>query len=458
MQQLNFSIARTLLDAFLVVLSCSIAYFLRFGDFVMPSSYQMPTLILVLSTYLSFSFNGRYWRTNQPQINRYNNIFSGLLLSSLFTSMFLYLTQSGDLFSRTWFLLTIITMATLICFIEFALSQLMHRSNTCKRIIVIGNNQTANRIMKVFNHQSNNIVAVKQFGISHTNIPPDCRSIFKDALAFIEAIRSDTNQSEGIAEAWITHDIYSSETPHRIDTAFENSATGTVYVAELPEGIPIETSTLSAVAGFNTVNSSLGANHRFNSLVKYTIDKTVSAILLILLIPLFILIAILIKLDSKGPIFYKQKRYGVSGKEFLIWKFRTMTVLEEESEFKQARKGDARITTVGRILRKSSLDEIPQLLNVILGSMSLVGPRPHPNMMNQEYRLQLDNYMNRHNVRPGITGLAQIRGFRGETNTVVDMKNRLSSDLEYINTWSIMLDLKILLLTVGHLIKNDSAH
>ena len=143
---------------------------------------------------------------------------------------------------------------------------------------------------------------------------------------------------------------------------------------------------------------------------------------------------------------------------FNIYKFRTMSPTRENSEFSQAIKNDPRITRVGKTLRRTSLDELPQLVNVLLGTMSLVGPRPHPRKLNEDHRNQIALYMQRHTVKPGITGLAQIRGFRGETTEPQDMEKRIQCDLEYIRTWSISLDFKILLLTVKHIFTTDMAY
>src|SRR6185369_1781457 len=159
------------------------------------------------------------------------------------------------------------------------------------------------------------------------------------------------------------------------------------------------------------------------------------------------LIALAVKVTSAGPVLFKQRRYGLDGQEILIWKFRTMTVLEDGESVRQATRADTRVTPLGRILRRYSLGELPQLFNVLQGSMSLVGPRPHAVAHNEEYRQLIKGYMVRHKAPPGITGLAQINGCRGETSRVEDMQARVNYDLEYLRRWSPLLDLKILALT-----------
>lgn len=172
-----------------------------------------------------------------------------------------------------------------------------------------------------------------------------------------------------------------------------------------------------------------------------------SLILSVIALPMLI-ISLLIKLDSSGPILFKQKRYGLSGKAITVWKFRSMTVAEDGDRVDQAIKNDPRVTKLGAFLRKTSLDELPQFINVLQGEMSIVGPRPHAVAHNEQYRSLVDFYMLRHKVKPGITGWAQINGWRGETDTLDKMKKRVEFDLHYIRNWSVSFDIKIVCLTM----------
>lgn len=169
--------------------------------------------------------------------------------------------------------------------------------------------------------------------------------------------------------------------------------------------------------------------------------------LLIIALPLLI-IAVLVKSTSPGPVFFRQRRYGLNGKEIRILKFRTMSVCEDGAEIKQAQRDDARVTRLGKFLRRTSLDELPQFLQVLTGEMSVVGPRPHAVAHNEHYRSLIPGYMLRHKVKPGITGWAQVNGWRGETPTKHWMEKRVEHDLEYINNWSFLWDIKIVLLTI----------
>lgn len=201
--------------------------------------------------------------------------------------------------------------------------------------------------------------------------------------------------------------------------------------------------------------TSMPLDDRKSLLVKRFFDVIFSSLIILFIFSwLFPLVALAIKLDSKGPIFFKQKRTGRGNETFWCLKFRTMYV-NGKSEIKQATKGDSRITKVGEFLRKTSIDELPQFFNVFNGSMSVVGPRPHMLRHTEEYSKVVEKFMVRHFVKPGITGLAQAKGYRGETKTVVSMKNRVKLDRFYIENWSIFLDLKIILLTILSLFKGD---
>ena len=183
-----------------------------------------------------------------------------------------------------------------------------------------------------------------------------------------------------------------------------------------------------------------------------------SFILLIIAIPM-LLIAIAVKATSKGPVIFKQRRYGINGQEIEVWKFRSMTVCEDDSEgIQQAQRCDVRVTRLGAFLRRTSLDELPQFLNVIKGDMSIVGPRPHAVAHNELYRTEIHRYMMRHKVKPGITGWAQINGWRGETDSQEKMAKRIEYDLDYIRNWSLYLDIKIFILTIFKGFVNKNAY
>ena len=225
-----------------------------------------------------------------------------------------------------------------------------------------------------------------------------------------------------------------------------------IFVSNLIQARPSEIHGIPVVAMLET------PFFGYRGVVKRVTDVGFSALILLLLLPLLALIALAIGLSSRGPIIFTQRRYGLDGKEIGVYKFRTMRVTEDGAQIRQASKTDSRITPVGRVLRRLSLDELPQLINVLQGRMSLVGPRPHAVAHNEEYRKLIKGYMVRHKVLPGITGLAQINGWRGETLNLEDMEARVNYDLDYLRHWSPLLDIKILLLTIVRVFRDDKAY
>lgn len=182
--------------------------------------------------------------------------------------------------------------------------------------------------------------------------------------------------------------------------------------------------------------------------LKRTIDIVGASVALIMFLPLLLMVSLLIKLESRGPVFFRQARHGYNNAVIRVFKFRTMTTMEDGDKFSQAVANDPRVTRVGRLLRRTNIDELPQLFNVLSGEMSLVGPRPHATAHNKTFAGQLSRFSCRHRVKPGITGWAQVNGYRGPTDTIDKMRRRLEHDLYYIENWSLLLDIKILIMTL----------
>jgi putative colanic acid biosynthesis UDP-glucose lipid carrier transferase len=197
--------------------------------------------------------------------------------------------------------------------------------------------------------------------------------------------------------------------------------------------------------------------HGMDAVKKRALDWVLSSAVLLLSGPVMVAAAIAVKLSSPGPVLFKQRRYGLHGEEIVVYKFRSMTVCEDGPVVEQAKPRDGRITAVGRVLRRTSLDELPQLFNVLQGTMSFVGPRPHAVVHNEIYRKLISGYMIRHKVRPGITGWAQVHGLRGETATIEQMRLRAEFDLDYLRDWSLWLDVKILIRTAWIVIRGLNA-
>ncbi|MFN6128543.1 MAG: undecaprenyl-phosphate glucose phosphotransferase [Planctomycetota bacterium] len=244
----------------------------------------------------------------------------------------------------------------------------------------------------------------------------------------------------------------------RITGILDTLSNSTVSVYLVPDFFVFELlhSRWTNVGGLPVVSVFETPIYGVDSWAKRIFDIVLGLVSLTLISPIMILCAIAVRYSSPGPIFFRQKRYGLDGKEILVWKFRTMVTCDNGAVVKQATKDDPRVTAVGRILRRTSLDELPQLFNVLAGNMSLVGPRPHATAHNEKYRSLIRGYMMRHKVKPGITGLAQVMGSRGETDTLEKMEYRIEMDHRYIREWSLWLDFKIVLKTFRVVLKQDA--
>jgi putative colanic acid biosysnthesis UDP-glucose lipid carrier transferase len=258
---------------------------------------------------------------------------------------------------------------------------------------------------------------------------------------------SDFVRDKGVREVYITLPLGSQP---RIVELLEQVQGTTASLFFVPDvfGISIIQGRLQDMNGVPVVGICETPFTGTNQLVKRISDIVLASIILILISPILLAVAIGVKLSSPGPIIFKQKRNGLDGEEIIVYKFRSMRTLDNGSVVKQATKGDPRITPFGAFIRRTSLDELPQFINVLQGRMSIVGPRPHAVAHNEEYRKLIKAYMVRHKVKPGITGWAQVNGLRGETDTIDKMVARVEYDLEYLRNWSLALDLQIILRTV----------
>jgi Undecaprenyl-phosphate glucose phosphotransferase len=231
----------------------------------------------------------------------------------------------------------------------------------------------------------------------------------------------------------------------------------TASLAELPAGIhivPLEalnvlaSSQIAEFDNLHTIQVQRPPLSMFDLGVKWTFDVTFATIGLIVLSPLFLIVSIAIRLDSPGPIFFRNTRHGFNNDKIRVFKFRSMTSIEDAGQFTQATENDPRITRIGRIIRRTNIDELPQLINVLRGEMSLVGPRPHATAHNALFNNVIAPFSRRHNVKPGITGWAQVNGCRGATDTLEKMQTRIEHDLYYIDNWSFLFDVKIIMMTL----------
>lgn len=247
---------------------------------------------------------------------------------------------------------------------------------------------------------------------------------------------------------------------NRIRWLLDQLADTTASVYIVPDFFVFELlhSRWNSIGGLPVVSVFESPLYGVDGVAKRAFDLAAAIVGVIVLLPVLMVCSILVKLSSPGPVFFRQKRYGLDGKEIFVWKFRSMRTCDNGPTVKQATKGDPRITAVGAVLRRTSLDELPQLFNVIEGTMSLVGPRPHANAHNEHYRKLIRGYMLRHKVKPGITGLAQVEGYRGETETLDKMQKRIEFDHRYIQQWSLWLDVRIILKTFWVVFRQPNAY
>ncbi|MDO9284346.1 MAG: undecaprenyl-phosphate glucose phosphotransferase [Aquabacterium sp.] len=271
----------------------------------------------------------------------------------------------------------------------------------------------------------------------------------QDAAPYIRA--------NGVKEVFITLPLGSQP---RIITLLEHlqGTTASIYFVPDVFGISIIQGRLQDMSGVPVVGICETPFTGTNRLIKRVSDIVLSLLILLLIAPVMLAVAIGVKLSSPGPVIFKQRRNGLDGEEIIVYKFRSMTTQDNGPVVRQATKGDARVTPFGAFIRKTSLDELPQFINVLQGRMSIVGPRPHAVAHNEMYRQLIKAYMVRHKVKPGITGWAQVNGHRGETDTLEKMQARVEYDLEYLRNWSLGLDLVIILRTVKSVLADSKAY
>jgi putative colanic acid biosynthesis UDP-glucose lipid carrier transferase len=251
----------------------------------------------------------------------------------------------------------------------------------------------------------------------------------------------------GVKEVYITLPLSSHPRIAELLESVQGTTASVYYVPDIP-GISIIQGRLHDINGVPVLGLYETPFTGINEVVKRASDIVLSLLILLLISPLMLAIAIGVKLSSPGPVLFKQRRNGLDGSEIMVYKFRSMTSQDNGSVIVQASKNDPRITPFGAIIRRTSLDELPQFFNVLQGTMSIVGPRPHAVAHNEMYSQAIKSYMVRHKVRPGITGWAQVNGLRGETRNLEQMRERVEYDLEYLRNWSIWLDLRIILRTI----------
>lgn len=430
-----------LADVLIVLSSSVIAYLLRHGFVALPLEVMSTTLLAAILTFNLMHLSGAYGRHLAAGIGeQIGNAAQAWTL--LFVTLVLlgYLTKTSEDYSRAWsiawYLLALLGFVAARLVVAARLRRWRQSGRLARTIAIVdlaGNGQELARELQAQGPD------VRLVGIFSDSRGQHRASGIDDLIALSRLFRID----EVIVSTTGRQDL--DALVRRLGTI----PTNVRLCPELPE-LAVTPQDAGLVLGRPMLTVYRRPFMGWNSVAKRGEDLMLGTLLLAFLSPLMLLLALLIKLDSPGPVLFRQKRLGFNNNEFEVFKFRSMAhrPVAAEAAVPQARRDDPRVTRMGRILRRTSLDELPQLLNVLKGEMSLVGPRPHALVHNEQYAALIDDYLGRHRVQPGITGWAQVNGLRGETDTLDKMRRRVEHDLAYIDNWSIMLDLKILFLTL----------
>lgn len=444
-------------DVAIVVLAGVLAHRLRFAELVQPP-YLAQILRASMLTQLVFpAFHiYRSWRgaSLAAELLRIALAWAGVMALMLVWEWAIKVTDDfSRLWTFGWFAGGLLLMAASRLLVRALLGVMRARGLDHRRVVLVGATAAAARVLAAT--RSNPWLGMDVQGYVATEYDqPDSTDTpcLGDFGSYLQQLRNDPPD-----QIWVALPLRAEALIERLLDATADIPTTVRLVPDLL-GYELINHTTASIAGVPviTLRGSRIVGHA--RVLKAIEDRVLAAIFLLLLSPLMLLIAAAVKFSSPGPVIYRQKRHGLNGKEIEVWKFRSMRVhAEAGGKVTQATENDSRVTAVGRFLRSSSLDELPQFINVLHGDMSIVGPRPHAVQHNREYSEQLRGYMQRHGAKPGITGLAQVNGFRGQTDTLEKMVQRVQMDLLYINSWSLWLDLKVVVLTPWVLLTGKNA-
>ncbi|WP_299199312.1 undecaprenyl-phosphate glucose phosphotransferase [uncultured Amphritea sp.] len=443
----------------LVIVCGSLFFFayLKMGE--VPPNYRLLAVIALFCVWIIYRRRGVY----RQSLGFYKSSFR--LLTAWFHVLLLlalvgFVTKSGESFSREVLIEWAVSGFILQLMSMHLLSALYKRYKVMfsREIpsLVIGTGQLASKLVNNLN--SNRWLPDRVVGFVQSDDCPlqddEVMELPLPLLGGAESLRQNIRDYK-IRRIYVALPVAESEIIEALHIDLLDMNVDVIWVPDI-FGLSLLNHSIREVAGMPLIslNESPMTSRRSHILIKSLMDKVLAAIALVAFSPLMAVIAIMIKRESEGPVFFKQDRHGFDGKIIKVWKFRSMR-LHDDTEVKQATKGDSRITKIGAFIRRTSIDELPQFINVLQGSMSLVGPRPHAVAHNDYYSDKVNAYLARHRIKPGITGLAQVSGFRGETETLDKMAKRVEFDLAYINNWSISLDIKILIKTPLSLLSKD---
>ncbi|KAF3998169.1 undecaprenyl-phosphate glucose phosphotransferase [Glaciimonas immobilis] len=450
-QAFELELLRRLIDVVVLAGAALLANYLRYGSAFGPIPPVHLVLLYLSCAMVLFGFPQKGISTRgrlMPQMFvRFATSWAMILLAGLLLTFFVHrASELSRLWLLYWYVTGFVFLSLYKIFTHGVLSIIRRRGLNSKRIMIVGYGRTGQEMHKrALQHHG--------YGYDVTAIyadPADQASIDLDAnsptcIKSLDAI-NDYLQENDIHEIWITLPISASAQLLELQYLLRNALVDVRWVPDML-GFQMVNHQMVDFLGLATVELNRPVSHGMRGVIKHLFDKVFATVVLTLLLPVFAVIAVGIKCSSSGPIFFKQARLGFNGKKFMVYKFRSMTMHKETGELCQATQNDVRITPFGQFLRRTSLDELPQFINVLLGDMSVVGPRPHALQHNVKYEEILELYMARHRVRPGITGWAQIHGLRGETDTLDKMEKRVEFDMHYIHNWSLLMDLRIVIWT-----------
>ncbi|WP_421865981.1 undecaprenyl-phosphate glucose phosphotransferase [Motiliproteus sp.] len=439
------------LDWFVLVLSCWVAMGLAIGTSTFHHDYTVAVVVASFASFTVYPFFSIYrtWR-GATKMEEARALFLGWTSLFAVLAMLAVLTKTSEEYSRLWFgLWYTIGLAWLVVsrfLMRGFLGYIRENGLNIRRIVIVGSDELGQRVATTL--LSENWTGLQVAGFFTDDLQPMLNAFLSD-LPVLGGLDScpDYVRQKKIDQVWICLPL---EDEQRMRALFESLDDVPVDLRFVPDifGFQLINHSVSEIAGLPVIDLSASPMDGIHRVLKGIEDRVLSAIILLLISPVLAVIAGAIKLTSSGPVIFKQRRYGINGEEIKVYKFRSMTAQDNGAVVKQAQKNDSRITPLGAFLRRTSLDELPQFFNVLQGRMSIVGPRPHAVAHNEQYKGLIGGYMKRHLVKPGITGWAQINGWRGETDTLDKMEKRVEYDLYYIENWSLWFDLKIIFLTI----------
>ncbi|HEY5993146.1 MAG TPA: undecaprenyl-phosphate glucose phosphotransferase [Gallionellaceae bacterium] len=440
----ELSILHRILDITSILVAlwlCTSLYGVALGTY-----YKLAGLVAVVAFLFFAEWHALYesWRSDSVR-NEAWKILSVWLLTCCALLAVMFISKSSTNFSRVavtaWMLSTPLVLTLERVLLRYTLRHFRKLGLNSRAVAIVGAGSGASQLVETISRSP--WMGLRIEGIyDNKDLSHRLGLEYQDVEKLLQRVREQFIDSVYISYPMLQEDKIRQLVEQLADSTASVHVVPDVFVSDLLHA------RWSSLEGIPLVSIFESPFYGANFFLKRLEDLVLGSLILLLISPVMVAIAVAVKITSNGPAIFRQKRYGLNGEVIEVWKFRSMKVLEDGAVVPQARKNDPRVTKLGTFLRKSSLDELPQFINVLRGQMSIVGPRPHAVAHNEEYRKLIHGYMLRHKVKPGITGWAQVNGWRGETDTMEKMEMRVKYDLDYINNWSIWFDLKIIVLTI----------